>query len=134
MRSQISPPRDSTICIHCPETHIAQNCHSPASMPRSIRSLTDMPPPSQRCQLPSLFSCVVHIRYAKKVCKGYRPSRPTRMSPGVWSLIQACWQQDPLDRPAMKDVRTATDLSLACCLLKCVAFKCDLSLPNLART
>eukprot|EP00878_Enallax_costatus_P004189 GHUV01004418.1.p1 GENE.GHUV01004418.1~~GHUV01004418.1.p1 ORF type:complete len:382 (+),score=149.58 GHUV01004418.1:138-1283(+) len=46
----------------------------------------------------------ITVWYAKKVCKGYRPSRPTRMSPGVWSLIQACWQQDPLDRPAMKDV------------------------------
>jgi hypothetical protein len=44
------------------------------------------------------------FRYAEKVSGGHRPACPKRMPPGVWSLIEACWQQQPGQRPAMASV------------------------------
>ena len=35
---------------------------------------------------------------------GERPRRPARINPRLWSLIQSCWEQDPLERPAMSVV------------------------------
>ena len=42
--------------------------------------------------------------YAQKVADGYRPSRPDKMDPELFDLIEWCWRHDPNDRPEMKDV------------------------------
>jgi hypothetical protein len=44
-------------------------------------------------------------RYAEKVADGYRPRKPTSVHPDVWALVEDCWQQDPLERPSMGEVR-----------------------------
>jgi hypothetical protein len=47
-------------------------------------------------------------RYAAKVAKGYRPSKPKAISAATWQLIEACWQQEPCARPSMAKVRHAS--------------------------
>lgn len=43
--------------------------------------------------------------YAQKVSKGYRPSRPAAITNDrMWELICACWETDPVKRPAMAAV------------------------------
>jgi hypothetical protein len=61
--------------------------------------------PTQHC-LPCTLHCCMFapLRYAEKVSQGYRPACPKRMPPGAWSLIEACWQQQPGQRPAMASV------------------------------
>lgn len=45
-------------------------------------------------------------RYAERVASGYRPKRPnTKGVPlAAWELVEACWDQDPVDRPHMSEV------------------------------
>lgn len=43
-------------------------------------------------------------RYAARVAEGYRPKRPKSIPDEVWRIIEACWQQEPTDRPAASDV------------------------------
>jgi hypothetical protein len=61
----------------------------------------------QLLRSPCLFSCCCACSYAHKVAAGYRPSRSKSklMTDTMWSLISACWQQDPLLRPHMSEVR-----------------------------
>lgn len=49
--------------------------------------------------------CLPSCSYAAKVAQGYRPSQPKAMPDNIWALITACWQQDPLMRPHMSEVR-----------------------------
>ncbi|KAG2436299.1 hypothetical protein HXX76_006610 [Chlamydomonas incerta] len=43
--------------------------------------------------------------YAEMVCDGFRPARPTALAnDAVWSLIEACWHDDPVQRPDMDTV------------------------------
>ncbi|GLC44719.1 hypothetical protein PLESTB_000971200 [Pleodorina starrii] len=42
--------------------------------------------------------------YAEKVCEGFRPPRPACLSDAAWSLLSACWHDDPVQRPPMKAV------------------------------
>ncbi len=39
-----------------------------------------------------------------QVSEGYRPPRPPRVSAEQWALVEACWHQDPCERPAMAQV------------------------------
>ncbi|GLC54191.1 hypothetical protein PLESTB_000833300 [Pleodorina starrii] len=41
--------------------------------------------------------------YAAKVAQGYRPARSRAVSDAAWSLIESCWQQDPVQRPTMAE-------------------------------
>lgn len=38
-------------------------------------------------------------QYAARVARGYRPPRPAGVVHSLWLMIEACWQQDPLQRP-----------------------------------
>eukprot|EP00198_Chlamydomonas_reinhardtii_P010385 XP_001699722.1 predicted protein [Chlamydomonas reinhardtii] len=44
--------------------------------------------------------------YAEMVCDGYRPPRPKCLehTDQAWALIEACWQDDPVQRPDMDTV------------------------------
>ncbi|PNW87091.1 hypothetical protein CHLRE_02g108650v5 [Chlamydomonas reinhardtii] len=43
--------------------------------------------------------------YAEMVCDGFRPARPGALAnEAAWSLIEACWQDDPVQRPDMDTV------------------------------
>ena len=42
--------------------------------------------------------------YAQRVATGFRPSKPEKMDPELYDLIEWCWKQDPNERPQMKDV------------------------------
>jgi hypothetical protein len=66
-------------------------------------------------QAPCPSLCFCARSYAHKVAAGYRPSRPKskHMTDTIWALISACWQQDPLLRPHMSEVRQH-DTRLCC--------------------
>lgn len=38
------------------------------------------------------------------VAKGFRPKRPKPVPDEIWTIIEACWQQDPAARPAASEV------------------------------
>ncbi|KAG2483794.1 hypothetical protein HYH03_017389 [Edaphochlamys debaryana] len=47
--------------------------------------------------------------YAEMVCQGYRPPRPEclkapRVMAEAWELVEACWHDDPVQRPSMQEV------------------------------
>ncbi|KXZ46952.1 hypothetical protein GPECTOR_39g446 [Gonium pectorale] len=42
--------------------------------------------------------------YAEMVARGYRPPRLRCLSDAAWSLISACWHEDPVQRPGMGEV------------------------------
>ncbi|KXZ46953.1 hypothetical protein GPECTOR_39g447 [Gonium pectorale] len=42
--------------------------------------------------------------YAELVARGYRPPRLRCLSDAAWSLISACWHEDPVQRPGMGEV------------------------------
>ncbi|GFR43409.1 hypothetical protein Agub_g4490 [Astrephomene gubernaculifera] len=42
--------------------------------------------------------------YARKVCEGFRPPRPTCLADAAWALIADCWHDDPVQRPSMGSV------------------------------
>jgi hypothetical protein len=49
------------------------------------------------------------------VAGGYRPPRTEAFDDGVWALIEACWAQDPLDRPTAAEVVAILEALLAKC-------------------
>ncbi|KAJ6534359.1 kinase-like domain-containing protein, partial [Mycena capillaripes] len=51
------------------------------------------------------FELANEIMVGIKVIGGDRPSKPRTMaSEGLWAILEACWRQDPDDRPTMTDV------------------------------
>lgn len=43
-------------------------------------------------------------KYAGQIAKGFRPKHVKQIPPGVWEIIESCWEQDPADRPSAKKV------------------------------
>jgi hypothetical protein len=39
------------------------------------------------------------LRYAGKVAAGFRPRQPKIIPDIIWAVIEACWEQEPADRP-----------------------------------
>lgn len=39
-------------------------------------------------------------KYAAQIAEGFRPKHVKLIPPELWELIEACWEQDPLDRPS----------------------------------
>lgn len=42
--------------------------------------------------------------YAARIASGFRPRHVKSIPLGVWELIQACWEQDPGNRPSAAEV------------------------------
>ena len=42
--------------------------------------------------------------YAQHAARGYRPDRPARLPDALWEVVQACWREDPVERPTMAAV------------------------------
>ena len=71
--------------------------------------LPPSPPPSSFLSpSPSAPRRLVHTGFvftnpaaAAQVCEGFRPPRPSCLPDGVWSLIEAGWHDDPIQRPSM---------------------------------
>ena len=65
------------------------------------------------------MSCCIHMNASliftlalqvfMKVITGHRPELPAGMPGGYSRLMQACWHEDPSDRPAFQDI--VADLS-----------------------
>lgn len=43
-------------------------------------------------------------KYAGQIAQGFRPKHVKQIPPGVWEIIESCWEQDPADRPSAKKV------------------------------
>lgn len=43
-------------------------------------------------------------KYAAQIAQGFRPKHVKLIPPEVWELIEACWEQDPLERPSASAV------------------------------
>ena len=50
--------------------------------------------------------------YARAAARGYRPDQPGRVPDPVWDVVQACWREDPLQRPGMATVVGALEACL----------------------
>ena len=72
-------------------------------------------PPLSLCLSPPPRLPQAPDRYARRVAGGYRPPRTEAFDDGVWALIEACWAQDPLDRPTAAEVVAILEALLEKC-------------------
>ena len=54
--------------------------------------------------LPASLTLTLTAQVFLKVITGYRPALPTGMPEGYSRLMQACWHEDPSERPAFQDI------------------------------
>lgn len=63
----------------------------------------------QQSVRPCRYAIVAEVFFANAVQLGYRPAIPKSLAPevpqGYVALIEKCWAQDPVDRPAVAVVR-----------------------------
>ena len=54
--------------------------------------------------LPAPMTCTLIMQVFLKVIAGYRPALPAGMPEGYSRLMQACWHEEPSERPGFQDI------------------------------
>lgn len=46
-------------------------------------------------------------QFQHKICSGYRPLRVSSITDKMWSLLEKCWDNDPINRPTFQEIYTS---------------------------